>query len=322
MPRTPGRQRRPPARTLHWSALLIIGALLCAPTPAAARSLRARLFPPVPPPHDITAPPIPKPWPRAVAGQLHRAAHPKGAMLLLHGGFWYLTGAPADPTAAPLTTNQTPEPYWDYLPLPAPAGAVALPRADAIASEAPEARIWQRRGWTTYNADYAPGARSLAGAIRAYQHLRQAVGPRTPICVEGSSAGGQLALLLAARFNAIRCVIARAAPVDIRSLTGPVRVAADTYLVPDGGADYWSPAAHAKQITCPVLLSAAADDPIVAPSQSTGMARLLGHHVQVRILPAADSGPLWVHATVSQVAVRSYRRLERAVALDATQRDR
>lgn len=124
-------------------------------------------------------------------------------------------------------------------------------------------------------------------------------------------------MLLAEHFPAIRCVIARAAPVDVPSLTGNVRVAAETYLVPHGGPDRWSPAAWTDRLQGRVLLSAAASDPVVPPGQSKGMARLLGARAAIRLLPADPRGPMWVHARVSARAVGSYRRVERGFALRA-----
>jgi alpha-beta hydrolase superfamily lysophospholipase len=263
------------AGTACVAIVLVLLGPVARPEPAAAV---AWPFVAVSAPPNIVIPPLPSPLTPKAPAEIHVVRHARGAALILHGGAWRLTGA------------------------------------NAIRAERPDARAWQRRGWTTDNADYRAGSASLADVVGDYERLRQLVGRHAAVCVVGASSGGQLALLLAERFPAIRCVVAEAAPVEITALTGPVRQAADEYLLPGGSASFWSPAEHADDIHCPVLLSAAADDAVIDPAQSVGLARILGRRAILALLPADAAGPEWVHAGVTPRSLAAYRQIESRLA--------
>ena len=83
----------------------------------------------------------------------------------------------------------------------------------ATAALQPAADRFARLGLRVANVDYRPGAASLTDARRALRRLH-----RRRVCVYGESAGGQLALMLAARHRSVRCVITVGAVGDLVGL--------------------------------------------------------------------------------------------------------
>ena len=160
-----------------------------------------------------------------------------GALILIHGGGWVQTGA-------------------RYLtPLVA------------------AARHFNALGWETFNTDYRPTADSLTDVLAVYDAVRAKVGARVPICALGYSAGGNLALLLAARRPELACVISLAGPTDLALLDHPglqaypyVRALAASL---GGAIARWSPVNLAADIRARVLLLYAGNDPLVPPSQGS-----------------------------------------------------
>jgi hypothetical protein len=104
----------------------------------------------------------------------------KGVVLLLHGGGWM--SGDEDKWLAPLR---------------------------------PDAQWFNRQGWTSVNYTYAAGRASIADVADKYMKLR-ARWPNKRICAYGQSAGGHLALMLAARFN-LDCVISIGAPTQLET---------------------------------------------------------------------------------------------------------
>ena len=112
---------------------------------------------------------------------------PKGYVLVIHGGAWVITGP----------------------------GALAL--------EAPNVRWFTRLGWAVYNVDYRPGWLSVVDVAAAYDHLRS-LHRRAPMCAYGESAGGQLAMLLAASRASLQCVISAGGVAALGVVPDPLRV--------------------------------------------------------------------------------------------------
>src|SRR4051812_45846813 len=104
---------------------------------------------------------------------------PKGTMLVLHGGGWHET--------------------------------------DALSTVRGEADRWRARGWRTVNATYRPCGLSVTDALWFYDQIRARWGT-APTCVAGQSAGGHLALLVAAWRSDVSCVIDEAGPTDPTTL--------------------------------------------------------------------------------------------------------
>jgi acetyl esterase/lipase len=103
---------------------------------------------------------------------------PRGVMLAIHGGGWWLVGA----------------------------GKAQEMRADA--------ERWRARGWLTVNFTYRPCGQSVADALWFYDRARSWVGTRAKICAIGTSAGGHLALLIGARRPGLYCAVSVAGPTD------------------------------------------------------------------------------------------------------------
>jgi dienelactone hydrolase len=104
---------------------------------------------------------------------------PKGTMLILHGGGWHQT--------------------------------------DSLAEVRGEADRWRARGWRTVNATYRACGQSLTDALWFYDQIRSQWGS-VPTCILGQSAGGHLALTVAAWRSSVSCVIDEAGPSDPASL--------------------------------------------------------------------------------------------------------
>ncbi len=226
--------------------------------------------------------------------ELGRVAHPRGVMVMVHGGGWWKVGP----------------------------GRVSELR--------PEAAFWRRRGWDTYNVDYAACTPRAIGNVVAFYDLARRAHPRLPVCLVGGSAGGQLALMVAARRDPA-CVIGEAAPTDLRSVVRqfpPAAPARARKLVRYRAVNAFgrrrlaamSPVTHAAQITSPVLLAGAADDPIVPLAQARELARRLpARRGEVRVLAPGRFAP-FVHAKVSRLALRRFRGVELRFARRAARR--
>jgi acetyl esterase/lipase len=213
-------------------------------------------------------------------------------MMLIHGGGWYMVGT----------------------------GAMRVER--------PAAAAWRSAGWETVNVDYPACRGSLLGVLTFYDLVRQQVGADVPVCVEGQSSGAQLALLLAALRPDVACVIAAAAPTNLRSIAAEgAQAAAEGSGSPAlragsawaqglaraafgrGALGRRSPIAWAGQIQARVLLASAANDPYVPAQQETELAAAIKSarpdaYVDVDRL---DPGPVtWFHGTVTQAAIDDF----------------
>lgn len=120
----------------------------------------------------------------AFAGQ-----SPKGLMITIHGGGWYVVG-PA-----------------------------------AVTAERPYADTWRNRGWETLNITYRGCAESLDDVLWFHDAARALFGPKFPLCAMGESAGAQLALMMANLRPDVGCVIAEGAPTNFVTL--PLETAYD-----------------------------------------------------------------------------------------------
>jgi hypothetical protein len=210
---------------------------------------------------------------------------PKGVMLVIHGGGWYAVGQ----------------------------GAVESERSDADR--------WRARGWRTLNISHRACRASLGDVQWFYDEARRLWGTDLPYCALGSSAGGHLALLLAASRPGMYCAIDRGGPTD--ALTLP------SQTTPRGGSDgprwvynmmvaavgpddlrWWSPALFAQQLkSTRVLAATAADDPFTPIAQANELrdnilAQNPSGYTDVFQL-AAGSTP-WIHASVSDAALQLY----------------
>jgi dipeptidyl aminopeptidase/acylaminoacyl peptidase len=165
---------------------------------------------------------------------------PTGVVLLIHGGGWQ-----PDPAA------------YDQ--------------------EVEIATLYQRMGYATGVIGYRAGAQGLHDIVDFYAKAAKRY-PHTPICAVGASAGGNLALLLAAREPDISCVIDLAGPTDLTTLERQGGDDAHQLAVTAFGADRlseFSPVNDASRIKAKVLMIFAEDDPVVPEQQGTEMAAAL-----------------------------------------------
>ena len=107
---------------------------------------------------------------------------PLGVMLVIHGGGWTIAGI----------------------------GGVEAMR--------PEADRWRARGWQTVNLTYRPCGPSVADVLWFHDKARAGFGSATKLCATGISAGGHLALQIAAQRSGVYCVASLAGPTDLRTI--------------------------------------------------------------------------------------------------------
>lgn len=107
---------------------------------------------------------------------------PRGVMLVVHGGGWSINGV----------------------------GAVQASRG--------EADRWRARGFETVTLTYRGCAQAFNDTAWFYDHARTWFGATAKICATGASAGGHLALMLAARRPDVYCVVSEAGPTDLQTI--------------------------------------------------------------------------------------------------------
>ena len=111
---------------------------------------------------------------------------PLGVMLVIHGGGWTITST----------------------------GAVQSMRS--------RADRWRARGWETVNLSYRGCGSSVADVLWFYDRARAWYGAGARICSLGLSAGGHLALLVAAQRPDLYCAVSEAGPTDLRRIRDEV----------------------------------------------------------------------------------------------------
>jgi len=201
------------------------------------------------------------------------SGRPKGVMVAIHGGGWTSTGSAA------------------------------------MVAEAPEAARYARDGWLVYSIDYRPGPYALPDTLAAYDRIRRSH-RRATICASGDSAGGHLALMLAAKRRGLACAISHAGPTDL--LHFPAGVVHDRIrddLAPYVSLHSWSPDVRARRIRQPLLLAYAPGDSVVPYSQGVEM-RAAAPHARLITLPPGPAP--WVHTTVDRGRLAAEWRAERA----------
>lgn len=198
-------------------------------------------------------------------------------MIFVHGGGWYRVGP----------------------------GMLDADRAAAAA--------WRGAGWETVNTSYRACRHSLDDVLALYDAVRTQVGPAVPICLRGESAGGQLALMVAAERPDVACVIAEAAPTDFFTIRSQGAAAGLTQAPPlvfgYARAAFGrrrlkavSPVSNVASVAARVLLAQAADDPVIPAQQQQELADVLraarpDASVDTDLLPAGDT--VFVHGTTS-----------------------
>lgn len=173
-------------------------------------------------------------------------------------------------------------------------------------------------GWAVYQVDYRPGWLSVVDVVAAYDHLRHLY-PRGPICAYGESAGGQLAMLLAASRPSLRCVISVAGITDLVTLPASTLLHRLAVSVFHGRLWQFSPVRLASRIRGSLLCAGSAFDQIVPEAEQLAAIALARPRTAVMLLAGAPTPggpsfahpPNFVHASITPVARR---RFDRAVS--------
>jgi acetyl esterase/lipase len=163
-------------------------------------------------------------------------------------------------------------------------------------------------GWDTYNIDYRPEAASLPDVVATYDLVRSKLGKGKPICAVGSSAGGNLALLLAAARPQVACVMSYAGPTDLTVLNHPnLTIYPFVHALSGavgGNLAAWSPLKQVNRIHARALLAYATNDPLVPVSQATMLASKLPGSQLVLLAPGHQT---FIHSYVlSSDLTRTY----------------
>ncbi|MCW2968470.1 MAG: hypothetical protein JWM71_2242 [Solirubrobacteraceae bacterium] len=166
-------------------------------------------------------------------------------------------------------------------------------------------RTWRRWGFRTRVAAYRPGAAGLRDVLNTLRVVAGAA-PSAPLCVYGESSGGTWALLAAASFKAVTCVVVAAAPTDQDTWALSHRHAAHFfahtvwpgYFGPPSRDNAFEPydVWRAARPPIPVFAVYAVGDPIVPAQQGQLFARV-GPETTLRVLRAG--GHQFVHSKVS-----------------------
>jgi pimeloyl-ACP methyl ester carboxylesterase len=170
----------------------------------------------------------------------------------------------------------------------------------------PEVARLNRWGYETLNVDHRRGAAGLTDVTRFYDGLRARVGSEKPICLDGWSSGGHLAMLVAARRPDVSCVIAVAAPTHLPSLPEPLLRLAHRFFDHHGGLARWSPAT--LKLRVPLLLGHARADHAVPFGQSK---RMLDADPLARLVAFAPGSAPYVHGSVSRRDLSRFHARER-----------
>jgi acetyl esterase/lipase len=204
--------------------------------------------------------------------------HPRGFVTVIHGGSWVFTGP------------------------------------GLVASESANVRWLSKLGWGVYDVDYRPGWRSVVDVVAAYDHLR-ALHPRASMCAYGESAGGQLAMLLAASRRSLRCVISAGGIADLRAIpdSEPLRVVEEHVF----HRHLWefSPVRLASYIRGALLCAGSSFDRIVPEREQLAAIERVRPQTRVMLLagaptpggPSVSHPPNFVHASITPAARRRFR---------------
>lgn len=223
---------------------------------------------------------------------------PRGTILILHGGAWYVVGR----------------------------GAMETTRG--------EADRWVSRGWRTVNASYRGCSWSVDDVATLFDRVQEVYGASRPVCASGQSAGAHLALLLAALRPRLACVVSQAGPADLTALAGqavpdptggvsplgPARVA--NMAVAAFGDDRLGALSPTNQpIVARVLFAIGASDTLIPWQQGAGFAAAQNARdpdAYVDTLRLANGPIRWTHALVSQEALNELSAREEALVAPLT----
>jgi acetyl esterase/lipase len=180
--------------------------------------------------------------------------------------------------------------------------------------------IFHERGWRVVSIDYNEGTAGLADVLNAARDELARSGGRVPLCIYGESAGAQLALVAAAQFRSIDCVIGLGAPTDLplyeqeEADNGDSRIQLVLYQAErffgTAPADIapWNPIDLVAKIHADVMLMHEGDDTIVPLEQATlfAAARPTTQVVSLEAGDPNDPADKFVHGTISAAGRQAY----------------
>lgn len=176
-------------------------------------------------------------------------------------------------------------------------------RRAAFRAEVATAPIFQRLGYLTVTVDYRGGGAGLTDIEHYYDLIRHRYGSRLPVCAIGMSAGGNLALLLAAHRRDLRCTISLAGPTDLPALRhepgGGIAYQLAVRAFGTANLNRYSPIRYVHSIRARVMLLYARTDPIVPVAQGIAMAKALPGATLITLPPG---GTTFVHSRVNAAA--------------------
>jgi acetyl esterase/lipase len=256
----------PAVAVLTTLALSLAGGMLLVPVSSSARSrpLAPGLYDGHPPRGIVSA-----------NNTFTIPAHPKGIVMVVHGGGWVLVGK------KDLETVQS---HW-----------------------------FLAHGYGVYDIDYRADYDSLVDVVAAYDWLRGTVGSNTELCAYGASAGGHLVQLLAASRPSLDCLISEAGIEDVRAIPnqcayGNVCGALTTSAYWAWGTQLWqfSPVRVARYITQPFIAGGSSFDPLIDESAQLAAMKRVRPTTETMLLSgsASPSGQSenFMHASVTQLA--------------------
>lgn len=230
-------------------------------------------------------PPPTIPQPPAATIVQSPAGNVRGTMVMVHGGGW----------AGPAATSQN--------------ALMTMP-----------GETLRARGWRTVSVDYRAGSDGLEDVIDATR-AELALPTGGLLCLYGESAGGQLALDVAAKVAGVDCVIAFAPPDDFEAYQAEVRAShdPDRTVIANQMAGVWGqtpgerasndPIKLVSSITADVLLLREADDPLIPIEQIDNFvaARPTTQRVELQSSAGFDLSQFYLHGTMSEAGRDQYR---------------
>jgi dienelactone hydrolase len=254
-------------------------------------------------------------------GKRGRAAGLTAALVVLAA---LAAGSVASAAAEPQSTDYWRDPPYREIARPHPGvplqgrmlmihgGAWHGTNPDKVRQLRRRARFFARRGWLVWNVDYRPELEGLRD-VRRWRDLLASRHRRLPLCAYGASAGGHLALMLAARGDHLDCVISDGGPTDLTRV-GPNLVDRVPEVFGNRLAHY-SPLHYARKAgrrfpgTKRILLGSARQDPKVPIAPIRDFASAMPRRASLFAL--RPGGVKFVHAPVKGDDYRSYRRAQR-----------
>jgi acetyl esterase/lipase len=222
---------------------------------------------------------------------------PKATMIVIHGGSWYTTGK------------------------------------EVVAATRRRADRWRKAGWRTINISYRACGQSIGDVLWFMQRVRD-TNPSAVVCATGASAGGHLALMLAAKRSDLACAISYAGPSDlvriaaqttvdrqtgIPSSAGPARMSQLATAAFGNNATqlaYSSPLRYAGAVTARVLLATGASDFLVPSAQDANFGnavRAARSDAYVDVMSLPKGSMRFVHSLVTPESLEALRAREDAL---------